>query len=73
MVLCDLIRITTRVIRIRTKVIRISLLVSEITLLVIGAWDARGLRGFAWDEKSHPTRLSNYMQIRYKPCVACVG
>ncbi|MFA6812519.1 MAG: hypothetical protein WCR45_05425 [Bacteroidaceae bacterium] len=58
---------------IRRSVIRISLLVSGKTLVIIGAWDARGLRGFAWDEKSHPTRLRYYIATHYTPCVACVG
>ncbi|MCK9160686.1 MAG: hypothetical protein M0P00_09420 [Bacteroidaceae bacterium] len=58
---------------IRRGVIRISLVVSEITLIVIGAWDARGLRGFAWDEKSHQTHLKYCELVSYKPCVACVG
>ncbi|MCK9160143.1 MAG: hypothetical protein M0P00_06580 [Bacteroidaceae bacterium] len=37
------------------------------------AYDARGLRGFAWDEKSHPTHLNTCLVVRYTPCVACVG
>ncbi|MCK9160000.1 MAG: hypothetical protein M0P00_05845, partial [Bacteroidaceae bacterium] len=75
------IKITTRVNPIRSKDIPTTLFLIQITLVLIGtyidfpqsAWDPRGLRGFAWDEKDHPTRLINYVIVSYKPCVACVG